>query len=252
MSDAAPPVYDPIPSARPPHSLAARLLLWTLLTAIGGLALFGAIVAWRWTDDNLLGCGVRDQGSEVTNQARLLEQVRAFQLATVKQTFEAQTSIDLAKTLRAGPVKLNLPGWAAGQRLDAKGSATVTAGVDLAGVGSEDMTVTREGKETRVTIRLPAPRLLSTELVPGSLDLSTSVGVITRLRQSAGLKETDLRDRAADEVAASAKQAALDQGIIEAAAAEAERRLTAFLATLPRGSGERVSYTVVVERPATR
>jgi hypothetical protein len=164
----------------------------------------------------------------------------------VKHTYAGQAHLDADGVLNAGPKRVPLPGWMAGQELDVSGMVTVTAGVDLARVRPEDMEVTRRGKEVRVTIRVPAPQVLSSELVPATLDMSTRSGVLTKLRQSVGLERQDLRDRAADEVTRVARDTAVDEGILSDAARETERRLQAFLQSLPQPAGERVTYTVVV------
>lgn len=228
---------------------AGKAGVWFFMLA--ALLLFGlsAVVTWQWLDRNVLHWGVAEGRTETVNHAALLERVRAFELATVKHTYAGQAHVDATKMLNAGPVRLPLPGWAAGQQLDVTGKVTVTAGVDMSRVRPEDMQVTRQGKETRVLIRVPAPAVLSTELVPNSLDMSTSSGVLTRVGRAVGVHERDLRDRAADQVMLTARDTALQQGILDDAARETERRLQGFLQSLPQPGG-RVTYVVEVAPPA--
>ena len=227
----------------------SRAGLWLAVVAAVALLGVGGTVAWRWMDSNLLHWGVEDGRVQAVNHAELLRQVQAFELATVKNTYAGRAHVDAQKVLNAGPKHLTLPGWVAGQELDVKAGVTITAGVDLSRVGPDDMTVTRRGRDVQVLIRVPAPEVLSTELVPNSLDMSTSSGVITRMRRSVGFEEQDLRDRAADEVTQVARTTAVEQGILDAAARETERRLQSFLQSLPQTGSERVTYTVVVRDP---
>lgn len=217
-----------------------------LLTALS------AFLAWRWVDANLLHWGLEDKPEVTFDSNQLIRQVQAFELATVKQTYAGKATIEAPKELRAGPANVSLPGWAAGQKLDAKGTATVTAGVDLSKVGPNDMIVTRNGDDFIVTLRLPQPSILSTELTPGTLDLSTSEGVITRITKAAGLREEDLRDRAADQVLAGVREAAIEGGILLEAERETSERLTRFLQALPQPQDgrSRVTYQVVVAAPS--
>lgn len=226
----------------------ARAGTWFFTVASLLLLGLSAVATWRWVDHNLLHWGLADSRTATVNHAELLERVRAFELATVKHTYQGQAHVDVAKQLNAGPVRVGLPSWVAGQRLAVTGRATVAAGVDLSRVKPDDMTVTREGKETRVVIRVPAPQVLSTELVQGSLDMTTGAGVVTRLTKAAGIGETDLRDRAADEVVRVARDTAVQQGILDDAAREATGRLQAFLQALPQPGGK-VTYVVEVAPP---
>jgi len=222
---------------------------WLVVVAVVALLGVGGTVAWRWVDGNVLHWGVEDGRTQAVNHAELLRQVQAFELATVKNTYAGRAHVDADKVLSAGPKRLTLPGWVAGQELDVRATVTVTAGVDLSRVGPEDMEITRRGKDVHVLIRVPAPEVLSTELVPNTLDMSTSSGIITRVRRSVGLAEQDLRDRAADEVTDVARTTAVEHGILDDAARETERRLQGFLQSLPQTGSERVTYTVVVREP---
>lgn len=251
MSD--PTQYVPDDASTPAaHPRRGRAGWWVAAALALTLVSVGGIATWRWVDSNLLRWGIEDGGTTATDSARLIERVRAFELGTVKQTYAGTARIDAEKRVAAGPVRFGVPGWVAGQTLDVTGTATVTAGIDLAGVSPEDMQITRQGKDVTVLIRLPAPRVLSTELVPNSLDLDTSAGVLTRITQGVGLGETDLRDRAADQVLAAARAAAIQQGILTDAGREAERRLQTLLQSLPQPGPERVTYTIVARDPATQ
>lgn len=239
--------HIPLPPAVPARRGAWRALLAVAVAAV--VLVLGSVAAWRWTQANLLQAGIHDAGTTVLDETELLRRVRAFELGTVKHHYAGQARIDQDKELRAGPVRAGLPGWLAGQELRVRARATVTAGVDLDGVRPEDIEVVREGQAARVILHLPAPRVLSTELEPGSLDMATSQGIITRAGGRLGLSETDLRDRAADDVLRAAREQAVSLGILEEAATEAERRLQAFLSALPQ-PGSAVTYTVTVRPPA--
>jgi hypothetical protein len=231
------------------RSSLATLGIWSF--ALASLLLLGlsGLITWRWVDRNLLHWGVEDGKTTQVNSAELLERVQAFELATVKHTYSGNAHIDAEKVLSAGPARLSLPSWMAGQKLDVTGEVVITAGVDLAKVRPEDMQITRQGQDVHVVITTPAPEILSTELVPNTMDIDTSQGLFTRVRTTVGFDEKDLRDQAADQLALVAKRSALEQGVLDDAAYETERRLQAFLNGLPQTGTGRVTY-VVVARPA--
>lgn len=223
---------------------AAWIFLATSLLFLG----LGAIITWRWVDGNFLHWGVVEGKEETVDGAVLLERVRAFELATVKHTYDTEARIEAQSILNAGPRRITLPGFIAGQTLDVEADVVITAGVDMASVQPEDMTITCQGKLCQVTIRVPAPEILSAEIVPNSLDMSTNEGLITRL----GIGEKDLRDRAADQVVLTAKEQAIRQGILIDAARESERRLQAFLQSIPQGSDLKITYVVITKDPPTQ
>lgn len=230
---------------------AGRAGMWLFALASLMLLALASLMTWRWVDRNLLHWGVEDKPAQTVSHTELLERVRAFELATIKHSYAGQAHVEIDKVFNAGPQRVALPDWLAGQEMDAKGQVRVTAGVDLSRIRPEDMEVTQQGRDTHVIIRVPAPEVLSTELLPGTLDISTRAGLITRVRQGAGLSEQDLRDRGADEVMRVAKETAVQQGILDEAARETERRLQAFLQSLPQ-TGGRVTYTIVVREPAAQ
>ena len=225
---------------------AGRVALWSFAAASLMFLALASVTTWRWLDNNLLHWGVADKPEQTVDRVELLRRIQAFELATIKHTYSARAHVEAPKELQAGPQRVSLPLWAAGQQLDVKAKVTVTAGVDLSRVRPEDMEVIREGRDTRVIIHVPAPQVLSTELVPNSMDMSTRTGVLTRIGQAVGKEETDLRDRAADEVGRVARDEAIQQGILDEAARETERRLQDFLQALPQ-TGGRVIYVVKVE-----
>jgi uncharacterized protein DUF4230 len=246
MDEHIPHAYEHNPASDTPRTGAvARAGAWCFALAAFLLLALSAVVTWRWLDYNVLHWGVEDGKAVAVNDAELLERVRAFELATIKHTYSGRARLDALQMLAAGPLRYTFPGWAAGQRLDVSGEVRVAAGVDLSGVGRGDMDVTREGNATRVVVRLPAPQILSAELMPDTLHTSTRSGLITRL----GVGDPDLRDRAADEVTRAARTAAVEQGILDDATRETQRRLEAFLQSLPQ-SGGRIAYTVEVREPA--
>jgi hypothetical protein len=242
------------PEARPDRRRSPVATAGVWFFALASLILVGlsAVVAWRWVDRNLLHWGIDEGQTTEVNSAELLRRVRAFELATVKHTYQGNAEVDARNVLNAGPASVSLPPWLAGQQLKVKGNAVVTAGVDLSKVRPEDMQVTRNGRDTTVTITLPPPEILSTELVPGTLDMDTSAGLLTRIRTSVGLSENDLRDRAADQVALLARESAMERGILDEASFEAERRLQTFLNSLPQDGDGRTTYVVQVRPPAAQ
>src|SRR6266508_6410324 len=186
-----PATSQPAPSVQPAGGSdpVRRAGVWFLALAAAILLGLSGLMAWRWLDANVLHWGVGDGKTTEVNQAELLERVRAFELGTVKHTYRGNAHLDAGKQLNAGPARVSLPGWVAGQSLDVKGNVIVTAGVDLSKVRPEDMQVTRQGKETRVLITLPSPEILSAELVPNTLDMDTSSGLITRITTTLGISE---------------------------------------------------------------
>lgn len=244
------PAGAPEPVERPAKGgfSAGRAAAWIFLaTSLLFLGL-GAVVTWRWVDGNFLHWGIAEGEEEAVDHAVLLERVRAFELATVKHTYGTEARIETQNVLNAGPRRITLPGFLAGQSLDVEADVVITAGVDMARVQPEDMEIICQGKLCQVTIRVPAPEILSAEIVPNSLDMSTSEGLITRL----GIGEKDLRDRAADQVVIVAKEQAIRQGILTDAARETERRLQAFLQSLPQTGDGKITYTVITREPATQ
>jgi hypothetical protein len=247
--------YIPATPARPQpekprNTTAGRAGAW--LFALAGLLLLGlsALITWRWVDRNLLHWGVEDGKTTEVNSAELLERVRAFELTTVKHTYDSNAEVEMSKVFAAGPARLPLPSLVAGQKLDVTADVAVAAGVDLSKVRPEDMQVLREGNDVRVLITVPAPEILSAELIPNTLDMDTSQGLLTRLKTSIGFDEEDLRDQAADQTILIAKQSALEQGILDDAARETEQRLQAFLNSLPQTGDGRVTYQVVARPPS--
>lgn len=214
-----------------------------LMLGVAGMA------TYRWLDSNLFHWGLADSKPTSVNQAELLQKVHAFELVTVKNTYQSQSHRSISDILNAGSIHVTLPGWLAGQQLAVKGRVTVTAGVDLSQVTQGDMDVSRRGKDLRVLIRIPAAQVTSTELVPNSLTMSSSAGMLTNLGLALGMNEKDLRNRAADEVMRTARETALRQGIREDAAGEAERRLQAFLQSLPQNGSGHITYTVIARQP---
>lgn len=215
------------------------------------LVIMGAagLVAWHWASETLLHIGAQSAGTTFVDRSELLQEVRAFQLITIRETYASQTTENLAEVFNAGSTTMPLPGWLAGEHLGVQGKVDVTAGVDLAQVQPEDIRSTRAGKDLHVQITVPAAKVMSTELVPNTLKMATSAGVLTGLGQTLGLSDQRLRDRAADDLAQSARGAAVRQGIQADATREAQHRLQAFLDALPQNGGH-VDYTVVVRSPA--
>jgi hypothetical protein len=210
---------------------------------------FSAYQTWQWLDRSLLHWGIEDDKVTVVDEAELVERLRAFEVVTVKHVYDSSTAIDAGKRFAAGPARVSLPGWVAGQDLEAKGRVEVAAGVDLGRLSAADIEVFRDGAHTRVVVRVPAPELLSRELLLGTLDMDTSQGVLTRLKTRIGLSEKDLRDQAADRLALAAEARALEEGILSEAGLEAKLRLERFLNDIGAAAGQDAVYTVEVAEP---
>ena len=221
--------------------------LFTLAALLSMLLL--AFMAWRWVDGNIFSLGIRDGKTTVINEAQLLEKLQAFELATVKHTYQSNASLNAGKDLNAGVTEVGLPSWLAGQRMSVNGKVTVTAGADMSQVRKEDLRIARNGEAVEVTIVLPPPQILSAEVVPHTIDIDTSQGVLTRFRSRIGFSERDLKDEALDRLIVVAKEGASKNGLLVDAQRELESRLAAFLNSLPRTGKEQVIYRVEA-RPA--
>ena len=221
--------------------------LFTLAALLSMLLL--AFMAWRWVDGNIFSLGIRDGKTTMINEAQLLEKLRAFELATVKHTYQSNASLNAGKDFNAGVTEVGLPSWLAGQKMSVNGKVTVTAGADMSQVRKEDLRISRNGEAVEVTIVLPSPQILSAEVVPHTLDIDTSQGVLTRFRSRVGFSERDLKDEALDRLIAVAKEGASKNGLLVDAQHELESRLAAFLNSLPRTGKEQVTYRVEA-RPA--
>jgi hypothetical protein len=226
-----------------PVVLSVQLLLLILI-------LIGAAVSWRWLDRNLLHWGIEDTRTVEMDSATLVERIRAFEITSMKHSYSAAAGIDISKGLSAGPARVSLPSWLAGQELDVEGNVVVSAGVDMSQVSEDDIEVLRLAEQVQVVISLPPPQILSAELQPGTLDIDTSQGVLTRLRTRLGLSEQDLRDQAVDRLVTAAKAEAVREGLLIEAGRETELRLGALLNAIPKLNGEPVTYIVRVQEPS--
>jgi hypothetical protein len=216
----------------------------SLFTIAALLAMaFSAFAGWRWLNGNVLNLGLHDGDTTVVNQAQLLEKVRAFEIVTIKHTYQANAKLDASKDLNLGVTDFGLPSWLAGQKMDVNGKVTVAAGTDLSQLRKEDITVARQGDRTIVTLNVPAPRVFSAEPVANSIDIETSQGVLTRFRSRVGFSEKDLKDGALDRLISVAKDGAVKNGLLTDAQRETQWRLEGFLNSLPVGDG-RVTYVV--------
>jgi len=205
---------------------------------------FSAFIGWRWLNGNVLSLGIHDGDTTLINQAQLLEKVRAFELVTIKHTYQTNARIDAGKDLNLGVTDLGLPSWLAGQKMDVNGKVTVSAGADLSQLKKEDISVQKQGDRVLVTLNVPAPQLFSAEPVANSIDIETSQGVLTRFRSRVGLSETDLKDSALDRLITVAKDAAMKNGLLSEAQRETQWRLEGFLNSLPAPGNAHVSYVV--------
>jgi hypothetical protein len=213
------------------------------IAALAAMA-FTSFMAWRWLDANVLGLGINDGETTVVNQALLLEKVRAFEVVTIKHTYQSNASIEASKDLNVGLTDFGLPSWLAGQKMQVNGRVTVTAGADLSKVRPQDITVVRKGDNLEVTILLPQPHVVSVEPVPNSIDIETSQGVLTRLRTRVGFSEQDLKDGALDRLVAVAREGAVKNGLLDDAQRETHWRLEGFLNSLPGAGSGHVTYVV--------
>jgi hypothetical protein len=225
--------------------LAGAIVLSTALVLVAGTA------AWRWTDQHLLRLGLTTRQTQTVNRTELVRQIRAFQLVSVKQTYATRTQQTVSQAFGTGTSQVALPDWLAGEQMTVQGRVQVLAGVDLSQVEPDDIVVSRQGNDRHVQVRVPPAQVISTELVPNTLRVSTTAGLLTQLEQALGITDDQLRNRAADLLLQAGRDAAQQQGIEAAAAGEAERRLTGFLQSVPSEGGH-TSYAVVVKQPPRR
>jgi hypothetical protein len=78
---------------------------------------FSSYLTWRWAERNLLHWGIDDSKTTRANQAGLLERLQVFQVVSVKDKYSVHNSVDVDKALSAGPARVSLPGWVAGQNM---------------------------------------------------------------------------------------------------------------------------------------
>src|SRR5687768_16445656 len=116
--------------------LAGSAAKWLVLAGLAGLLV---LLSWKWVDRNLLHWGVEDVRTTYLNEAELLKRLQAFEVVSVKHTYNTASEIDVDKRFSAGPARVSLPGWIAGQELRISGEVTIAAGVDLGGVGPADI-----------------------------------------------------------------------------------------------------------------
>lgn len=220
---------------------------WLVLLGTIAMLLFGGYMTWRWVDDHLLSIGIEDAGTTTVNTTELVERVQAFEMVTMKDTFDTASNTDFKKRLNLGLTKVGLPGFVAGQELDVSARVTVAAGVDMSQVGPDDVRIVEQDGNNVVIIRIPQADITSTEIEADSFEISTSSGILTRLRRTVGLSERDVRDGAVGQVTSLARGEAIEAGILEEATREAQIRLQAFLQSLPQPEGANVTYVVEVQ-----
>ena len=231
-------------------SLLGSALRLTLLFVLLAFLALSTYLAWQWFDRNFLHWGIEDASVTRIETTELVEKLRAFEVVTVKYRYEANAGTDVDKSLRAGPARVGLPGWVAGQTMDVSGEVLVSAGVDLSALTPQDIEVQEAGSDVRVIIRVPEPRLTSSEIIGGTFDVDTSQGLLTRAKSRIGLGEADLRDEAPDRLVEAAQAAALQSGILVEAGHETRVRLEQFLAQLPQPpTGGRALYEVQIRNP---
>lgn len=95
-------------------------------------------------------------------------------------------------------------------------------------------------------MNIPAAQVLSTELVPNTLNVSVTAGVLPRVEQAFGVSDDQFRNSSADLLVQAGRQTAEQQGLEADATVAAQRRLTGFLQQLPSDGG-RVVYKVAVK-----
>ncbi|MEO6045162.1 MAG: DUF4230 domain-containing protein [Tepidiformaceae bacterium] len=238
---------------RAPGPSPVRVAGWLLVLAALVVLLFGGWVGWRWVNSNLFSLGVEDAGQVTVDRAQLLSSVQAFELVTVKNSYDSNSHTEFKKRLNAGFTKLPLPGWIAGEELNVKAKVTVAAGVNLRQVSASDIEVLREGAEPVVVIRIPEATILSTEIDAQSFNLSTSAGLLTKVGQTVGIGGGDVRDGSVAGVTSAAQKQAINDGILAHATQEARTQLQAFLQALPQaGGGAHVLYLVEVQQAPAR
>ena len=225
------------------HSPLVRLLASATLVFLLG---FSGLITWNWVERNLLHWGIDDGKTAQVNSADLLQRLQVFQVVSVRDTYAANARIDVEKVFRAGPAKTSLPSWLAGQDMKISGKVLVSAGVDLGALVPSDIQVQHNGRDTHLVISVPAPQVIATELVPNSMNMDTSQGILTRLKIRLGFSEADLRDQSVDQLSRSARKEAERTGLLDEAGRQVQVRLETFLATLSQADRDHVTYEVRV------
>jgi len=204
-----------VSTGRGPSAL--KLLLSAALIFFLG---FSGLLTWRWVDRNFFHWGIQDGRTTHVNEAELLRRLQVFQVVSVKDTYQANARVDVSKTLAAGPARIGLPSWVAGENMSVGARVMVAAGVDPGGLGPGDIQVMQDAAGTHVIVTVDSPGILSTEIVPDSMHIDNRQGVLTRLKTTLGIGDEHLADQAADQLSRSAR-------------AQAEKNWIAF------GSGQR-------------
>lgn len=240
--------YIAVPAATSARTFSPfRAAGWLVLISTAVIVAFSGYLTWRWFDDHILSLGIEDAGTTTTNTVALVERIQSFELVTTKDTYDTRSNTDFKKRLNLGVTRIGLPGFVAGQELDVKANVTVAAGADLSQVRPEHVEVIQNGNDAVVIVRIPEAQITSVAVDPESFDISTSAGILTRMRSTIGLGERDVRDGALEAVTALARDEALRSGILDEATRQARQQLQAFLQSLPQTGDGSVTYRVELQ-----
>ncbi len=216
MSDfPAPPAPLPGPSPAAPRGLRPR----AVVAIAGGTALVGALVGAAWPRDVPPAAPAPTASVVVRPTPHFAAAVRDLaEVATVEQTLGRV--IDVSERQQG----LGTLGFTVEDKLLFVAHGQVRAGVDLASLRDEDVTVDAERR--RVRLVLPPPKVLIARL-----DSQQSY-VYARSKDWLATRAETLETRARQEAEATLEQAAIDAGILGQARRNARTVVVALLQQL--------------------
>ena len=160
--------------------------------------------------------GNKNNNIEVhNNRAAVVKEMRELsRLETATFTIE--------KVIDAGTKGGKLRNFLFGEKILLIAHGNVIAGFDLSKIEEKDIVI----QDKNITLRLPAPQIFIS-----SID-NAQTRVYDRTRGILALGEKDLESEARQVAETSIRQAACDAGILEQAAGNGRRQLSAFFGTL--------------------
>ena len=207
-------------------------------SAIVGTLVFFVVVT-IFAGGLLIGKGVRvvDQVSQVAADARTLIQaptptpVIISRQAIVEQVQHIQrletTTYTIERVIEAKQSDPILPDWLRGDRLLLIARGTVVAGVDLAALTSDDVTVAADG--TSAVITMPPVSILNQDTILNNVTTRVYDRLRGILASSIPILESDARRDADKQILL----AACEDGILQQATTDAQRALQQLLSLLP-------------------
>ena len=139
-----------------------RVAGWLLVIAALVVLLIGGWVGWRWLDANVFNLGVEDAGQVTVDRAQPLSSVRAFELVTVKNSYDRKMistgglgAADANRTTPGMPTQTSNASVMVPQKVaDAPGYGGALPKPDLTTVGA---TTVAEPLHNPIPPEMPAP-----------------------------------------------------------------------------------------------